>query len=78
MTPDFRPQPLLENKNASDFPFTVTLTLDKTEEGCHYLAHVKHASAQSQKQHQEMGFEAGWGAAFDQLIEILKESPKLI
>jgi uncharacterized protein YndB with AHSA1/START domain len=34
-----------------------------------YTARVRHWTAEDMKKHQEMGFEAGWGTATDQLAE---------
>ena len=41
-------------------------------DGTRYTARARHWSAESCKQHKEMGFEAGWGAAADQLAALVE------
>lgn len=36
-------------------------------DGTHYTARARHWTDETRKQHQEMGFEEGWGACADQL-----------
>lgn len=68
--PGFRPQ-----ATASHVPFMITavITIDPAPGGgTHYRATVLHADAEACRQHAAMGFEAGWGAAFDQLVALAK------
>jgi uncharacterized protein YndB with AHSA1/START domain len=37
-----------------------------------YKVHVQHANMQDKKNHEEMGFVAGWTMAMNQLIELMK------
>lgn len=37
---------------------------------CRYTATALHANPEVRKQHEEMGFHDGWGAACDQLVEL--------
>ena len=50
------------------FVFTAIIEMEPDGDGTHYRAVVRHANAADAKQHDEMGFEAGWGAALDQLV----------
>ena len=44
--------------------------------GTRYRAIARHATAEGAKQHAEMGFHGGWGAALDQLVALLEaDSP---
>lgn len=63
---------LPNNTQQLGFAFVITLTLTKTETGTHYKAVVAHADEAGRKQHDEMGFQHGWGLAFDQLVELMK------
>ena len=63
--PDFRPQ-------ATDLPFTAIIELDETASGgTRYRAVVMHPDAATAKRHDEMGFAEGWGAALDQLVDLM-------
>ncbi|WP_396593068.1 SRPBCC family protein [Brevundimonas sp. R86498] len=55
-------------------PFMVTeVTLTPTGDGgTDYVAIARHWNADTMKQHEEMGFHQGWGAAADQLAELLR------
>jgi uncharacterized protein YndB with AHSA1/START domain len=39
--------------------------------GTRYGVLVKHADAEARQRHADMGFEAGWGTAFDQLVALV-------
>jgi uncharacterized protein YndB with AHSA1/START domain len=80
LLPDYRPSLTLEKCGGNDggFMFTATITLEdcKTESGSvgtKYTATVLHADAAGCKQHADMGFEAGWGAALDQMVTMIKQ-----
>jgi len=62
--PGFRP-------NAESF-MTACITLTSENGGTRYRAHVMHANTEAQQQHASMGFADGWGAALDQLVELVK------
>lgn len=61
---DFRP-------NAEPF-MTAEIQMLPRNGGTHYCVHVRHASAAARTQHAEMGFESGWGAAWEQLVELIE------
>lgn len=54
------------------FHFVATLLLEKTNNGTFYKAVVCHADEEGRKKHEAMGFQEGWGAAFNQLVELLQ------
>lgn len=62
--PDFRP---------SGNPFTTAcVTFQPTATGTKYIAHAMHPSPEVKQQHDQMGFESGWGTALDQLVAFVK------
>ena len=54
---------------------TGMLLLTPEGEGTRYVAIARHANPETRKQHEEMGFHHGWGAALDQLIELAQAQP---
>lgn len=67
LLPGFRPA-------VSEFgvpTFTAVIEMEPLGDGTRYTATVKHADAEGRRIHDEMGFEAGWGAALDQLVELM-------
>lgn len=70
MGPGYRPRP-----SDSEFPFlfSAVITMEDFEGGTKYRALVIHGDEAAQKNHNDMGFHNGWGAAFDQLIALLKK-----
>lgn len=53
--------------------FTAVVTLQSLGEGrTRYIAMARHGEASTRKQHEEMGFHHGWGAALDQLVALAK------
>lgn len=67
--PGFRPQGAEEE---GGFHFTAVLTFESVEGGTKYRAHVIHATESGKQQHEAMGFSDGWGAAWDQLVAMIK------
>ena len=57
----------------SAFHFTAVITLEDEGEGTKYTALDIHGNEAARKQHEEMGFHNGWGAAFDQLVAMIKK-----
>jgi uncharacterized protein YndB with AHSA1/START domain len=69
--PGFRP--LQSGKGESDaIAFTAVISLDSHERGTKYTALVMHRDEAERKKHDEMGFQSGWGAAFDQLVDMIR------
>ncbi len=69
MTKGFRPAPPLDPLG---FQFVATILFEKTDKGTLYKAVVAHADEEGRKKHEAMGFQQGWGLAFDQLVELMK------
>lgn len=64
---------LLPGYRPSLNPFmTGVLLLEPRGKGTRYTAMAIHRDEAIRKQHEEMGFHAGWGTALDQLIEYVK------
>lgn len=52
-------------------PFMIGIwEIEPEGEGTRYTARARHWTAETAKQHEEMGFEEGWGACVAQLAEI--------
>lgn len=66
--PDYRPQ----KPPTEGFLFTVHLILEPAGTGTRYRAIVQHADAAGKEAHEKMGFQSGWNAALDQLLELMK------
>ena len=49
--------------------FTAIILIEATDGGTRYTAIAKHKDEAGRKQHEEMGFQEGWGTALDQLVE---------
>ncbi len=52
------------------FAFTAILEFDAVPGGTRYRATARHATPDDAATHAAMGFEAGWGAALDQLVAL--------
>lgn len=65
---DFVPNALAPD----DFGFVCALTFTAVGEETVYRAHVRHVDAEGKQKHEAMGFEAGWSAALDQLLELIQ------
>ena len=50
-----------------------TLTFEEHNGGTRYTARVQHWSAADREAHEKMGFHEGWGAALDQLVELVTD-----
>ncbi len=54
-------------------PFMVRIdTFEAVDGGTRYTATARHWTAEAMEQHRTMGFEAGWNAATDQLVEVAR------
>lgn len=67
LLPGFRPAP-----DAGDMVFSAVIDMQAIPGGTRYTATVMHSTKQARDTHDEMGFQAGWGAALDQLVELLQ------
>jgi len=70
----FRPALATPTCGADDVSFTFTAIIELADHagGTSYTATVIHADETGCKTHAAMGFEAGWGAALDQLVAMIK------
>lgn len=67
--PDFVPLEIA----APEFGFVCDLRFDRRADGgTRYQATVHHVDAAGCEAHAAMGYEAGWGAALDQLVELMQ------
>lgn len=66
MSPGFRPVA----PSNDGYLFTAILEFTPTSSGAFYRATARHATPSDAASHAEMGFELGWGAALDQLVEL--------
>jgi uncharacterized protein YndB with AHSA1/START domain len=66
LLPGFIPQARPEE----GFFVTAILEFESVSGGTLYRATVRHENAMDAQAHAEMGFEAGWGAALDQLVAL--------
>ncbi len=71
----FRPQPP-EGNPVGAFLFSGIVDLEAEGSGTRYRAYAIHGDAEGRNSHEAMGFHDGWGAAFDQLVELMS-SPEL-
>ncbi len=69
LAPGFRP--VSRESIADFFPFTGIITLTPDGSGTRYHARVLHGTIDDRDKHAAMGFEEGWGKAFDQLVELM-------
>ena len=69
--PDYRPKSL----PAPAFEFVCELNFEATSAGLtRYHARVMHSNAEGKARHEAMGFQAGWGAALQQLVDLKQVS----
>lgn len=75
LLPGFRPSAPTPVGGADDgaFLFTAIVELADHADGTRYTATVVHADEAGCQKHAAMGFEAGWGAALDQLVAMVKK-----
>ncbi len=71
LLPGYRPR-----TDADEFPFMMSavITLEPHGSGTKYTALAIHADQAGRDAHAEMGFHQGWGAALDQLVELMQRS----
>jgi uncharacterized protein YndB with AHSA1/START domain len=69
MTEDFRP---VASSDGGGLGFTARIEIEATPDGgSRYRAIAMHADEAAYKQHSDMGFLEGWGAALDQLVTLM-------
>lgn len=70
LTEDYRPA--APSNGAGDLAFTARIEIEPAPGGgTRYRATAMHAHEDACKQHSDMGFAEGWGAALDQLVTLM-------
>jgi uncharacterized protein YndB with AHSA1/START domain len=65
-------EPVPQTDVATDFMFVGKVLFEPLPNGgTRYTARVVHWTKEACKKHKAMGFEQGWGIAFDQLVELV-------
>jgi uncharacterized protein YndB with AHSA1/START domain len=67
----FRPAPKAADHPSEEIHFTAIVTLEPEGKGTRYTSRILHANAAARDRHVALGFEAGWSAALEQLVELL-------
>ena len=71
LAPGYRPSNRSsEAGECGEILFTAIITLEPHGNGTKYTALVLHKDEEGRKKHDEMGFQAGWGKALDQLVAL--------
>lgn len=71
----FRPNPDGEAESCGITSFTAIICMEDHPKGCKYTAIALHKTPAESEAHAKMGFHEGWGAAFDQLVALVKTWP---
>lgn len=66
----YRPSSKGYISKGAGFALTAVLELETVGNGTRYTAWAMHADEAGRKQHADLGFAEGWGAALDQLVEL--------
>lgn len=62
-------------ESPGSFPFTAIIELEPNGSGgTNYKVTLVHGDEATKQKHDGMGFETGWGAAFDQLVELMSKA----
>lgn len=69
LLPGYRPAPATED---GDFPFTAVVQMERQGNVTKYTAIAIHRDEAGRTAHEKMGFHEGWGAAYEQMIELCK------
>jgi uncharacterized protein YndB with AHSA1/START domain len=68
LAPGYRPS----NASSGIPVFTAVITLEPHGKGTKYTAVIMHKDEEGRNKHDEMGFQEGWGAAYNQLVDVVK------
>ena len=72
LEPGYRPARQWPEAGDADLVFTAVIMLEPHGTGTKYTAIAMHRDEAGRKQHEQMGFHEGWGAALDQLVALVK------
>jgi uncharacterized protein YndB with AHSA1/START domain len=67
LLPGYRPP-----SEPQELPFTAIILMEPSGSGTKYTAIAVHRDESGRRQHEEMGFHEGWGAALEQLVAYAK------
>jgi uncharacterized protein YndB with AHSA1/START domain len=70
--PGFKPKPQPTDESLGFFFVADLRLLPIKGGGTAYTANVMHQSEANKQAHEDMGFQHGWGAALDQLVELMQ------
>lgn len=79
LIPGFRPSAEVAQAPADScesFAMTAVITMEPRGTRTLYRAVALHADAKARDKHEQMGFEAGWGTALNQLIEHIQSGAR--
>ncbi len=71
MGPGFRPSAPTVPPGAA-LAFTAVISIAARGAGTQYTVHLMHLDPATRERHGSMGFEQGWGSAFDQLVAVVR------
>ncbi len=71
LLPGFRPKKTPSDPSEGGFVFTAVIEMEPREGGSYYRVTLIHGDKAAKNQHDGMGFQSGWGAAFDQLVDLM-------
>lgn len=74
LEPGFRPanRTAAPGHECAELMMTAIISLETQDGATKYTARVLHGDAESCKRHAAMGFSEGWGAAFEQLLGVVR------
>jgi uncharacterized protein YndB with AHSA1/START domain len=72
LLPGYRPAVVAAGCPGETFGFVAVISLQPHGAGTRYTALVLHADEDGRRRHEQMGFQDGWGKAFDQLVALAK------
>jgi uncharacterized protein YndB with AHSA1/START domain len=70
--PGFRPTTPTGSKECDEMVFSAVISIEPYGDGTKYTAIAIHPDPEGARKHAEIGFHDGWGAAFDQLVELAR------
>lgn len=73
--PGYRPTRHAPGDHCTEFPFTAVVAMAPHGGGTRYTARVIHGTEAGRRQHEDMGFHDGWGAALDQMVAMIRGDP---
>ncbi|MBX3096316.1 MAG: SRPBCC family protein [Fimbriimonadaceae bacterium] len=69
----YRPNLAPSGAECNEIHFTAIVTMEQVEDETRYRVIAVHGDESSKNRHAEMGFDQGWGAAYDQMASMLRD-----